>query len=60
VHLQPYYRNLGFDRGQYPASEHYYDRAMSIPLFPALTEAQQDRVVDTLRASIMNPTEVTK
>lgn len=48
VHLQPDYRRLGFDRGQFPASEQYYDRAITIPLFPEMTDAQLSRVVDTL------------
>lgn len=48
VHLQPDYTRLGFARGQFPASEQYYDRAITIPLFPEMTDAQQSRVVDTL------------
>ena len=52
IHLQPFYRDLGFRRGDFPASERYYQRAISIPLFPAMTEAQQQRVVDTLRGAL--------
>jgi UDP-4-amino-4,6-dideoxy-N-acetyl-beta-L-altrosamine transaminase len=52
IHTQPHYTRLGFRRGDFPASEHYYDHALSIPLFPALTEAQQHRVVDTLREAL--------
>lgn len=52
IHLQPYYRRLGFKRGDFPAAEAYYDRAISIPLFPAMTDEQQDRVVSTLRSLI--------
>ena len=48
IHTQPYYQRLGFKRGDFPASERYYARAISLPLFPALTEAQQDFVVATL------------
>jgi len=36
VHLQPYYRQLGFEPGQYPEAETYYQEAISLPLFPAL------------------------
>ena len=50
VHLQPYYQNLGFKAGDFPAAERYYSSAISLPLFPALTNAQQDKVVDTLNA----------
>jgi dTDP-4-amino-4,6-dideoxygalactose transaminase len=39
VHLQPYYQALGFRAGDFPAAEAYYRGAISLPLFPALTEA---------------------
>ncbi len=48
IHTQPHYTRLGFKRGDFPAAEHYYDHAISLPLFPALTAAQQDTVVDVL------------
>ena len=48
VHLQPYYRNLGFREGQFPAAEAYAKSAMSIPLYPGLTEEEQKRVVEIL------------
>lgn len=50
IHTQPFYRRLGFSAGDFPAAERYYARTLSLPLFPALTEAQQERVVDVLRA----------
>ncbi len=52
IHLQPYYRDLGFRPGQFPNAEKYYEGAMSIPLYPNLAEAQQDRVAATLRAAL--------
>jgi UDP-4-amino-4,6-dideoxy-N-acetyl-beta-L-altrosamine transaminase len=52
VHLQPYYRARGFNRGDFPASETYYDRAISIPLYATLTEAQQDTVVAALKQAL--------
>lgn len=52
VHTQPYYRKLGFQRGDFPVAEDYYDHAISLPLFPALTDEQQDEVVAHL-ASIL-------
>ena len=45
VHLQPYYRDLGFAEGDFPAAEDYYSRAISIPLFAQLSEVEQDEVV---------------
>jgi UDP-4-amino-4,6-dideoxy-N-acetyl-beta-L-altrosamine transaminase len=52
IHTQPYYERLGFRRGDFPASELYYSRAISIPLYPALTESQQDRIVDALSGAL--------
>jgi len=50
VHLQPYYRALGFSEGQYPEAEAYGKSAITLPLFPAMTDQQQDQVVDALKA----------
>jgi UDP-4-amino-4,6-dideoxy-N-acetyl-beta-L-altrosamine transaminase len=52
VHLQPFYRARGFKRGDFPVSETYYDRAISIPLYATLTEAQQDTVVAALKQAL--------
>jgi UDP-4-amino-4,6-dideoxy-N-acetyl-beta-L-altrosamine transaminase len=52
IHTQPYYRRLGFRRGDFPAAEAYYDRAVSLPLHPALTDDQQRFVVDELRRTM--------
>jgi UDP-4-amino-4,6-dideoxy-N-acetyl-beta-L-altrosamine transaminase len=52
IHTQPYYARLGFKRGDFPNSERYYARALSLPLFPAMTEAQQDFVVQTLAGAL--------
>lgn len=52
VHLQPYYRNLGFAPGDFPAAEDYYSRAISIPVFGTMTEAQQDEVVAALESAL--------
>lgn len=48
VHLQPYYRRLGFRRGDFPNAEAYYERALTLPLYPRLSESDQDRVVGAL------------
>jgi dTDP-4-amino-4,6-dideoxygalactose transaminase len=45
VHLYPYYReHFGFKRGDFPHAETISDRIVSLPLFPAMTDADQDRV----------------
>jgi UDP-4-amino-4,6-dideoxy-N-acetyl-beta-L-altrosamine transaminase len=48
VHTQPHYRRLGFAPGQFPAAEAYYAQAVSLPMFPTLTEAQQGEVIAAL------------
>jgi UDP-4-amino-4,6-dideoxy-N-acetyl-beta-L-altrosamine transaminase len=50
VHLQPYYRKMGFRPGDFPEAERYYSEAISLPLHPNLTEAEQDAIVEALRA----------
>ena len=38
VHLQPFYRNnFGFKHGDFPISEKFYERELSIPMYPALS-----------------------
>ncbi|GAC1367562.1 MAG: UDP-4-amino-4,6-dideoxy-N-acetyl-beta-L-altrosamine transaminase [Hymenobacter sp.] len=45
VHRMPYYEGLGWRAGDFPRAEAYYARCLSIPLFPTLTDAEQDYVV---------------
>jgi dTDP-4-amino-4,6-dideoxygalactose transaminase len=53
VHLQPTYRRFGFAPGDFPEAERYYARAVSLPMFPAMSEAEQDRVVTALSAALI-------
>lgn len=48
VYRQPYYANLGFNPSDFPEAEQYYAEAISLPLFPGLTEEQQLEVVHRL------------
>jgi UDP-4-amino-4,6-dideoxy-N-acetyl-beta-L-altrosamine transaminase len=48
VHLQPYYRRLGFAEGDFPEAEAYAHNAISLPLYPGLQEIEQERVVSML------------
>ena len=52
VHLQPYYAAMGFRPGDFPQAERYYQEAISLPMFPTLTEAEQDQVVASLRNAL--------
>jgi len=53
VHLQPYYRAMGFGFGDFPVAEDYYTRCISLPLFPDLTGPQQDYVCDVLEHALL-------
>ena len=53
VHLQPYYRRLGFQEGDFPDAEAYATNAISLPLYPGLEERDLQRVADTLETLLM-------
>ncbi|GAB3443562.1 UDP-4-amino-4,6-dideoxy-N-acetyl-beta-L-altrosamine transaminase [Massilia solisilvae] len=52
VHTQPYYQRMGFKPGDFPEAERYYAEAISLPMYPTMTEAQQDEVVAALRKAL--------
>ncbi|MGE5468981.1 MAG: UDP-4-amino-4,6-dideoxy-N-acetyl-beta-L-altrosamine transaminase [Ignavibacteria bacterium] len=52
VHLQLDYARLGFRAGQFPAAEQYYREAITLPLYPAMTDAQQDEVAASLERAL--------
>lgn len=54
VHTQPYYQNLGFQIGDYPIAEAYYEDAISLPMFAAMTDQQQDTVIEVLRTILQD------
>lgn len=53
IPLQPYYRGLGFEPGQFPAAEAYAAQALSIPLYPTLSDEQQNHVVAELKKALL-------
>jgi UDP-4-amino-4,6-dideoxy-N-acetyl-beta-L-altrosamine transaminase len=48
VHTQPYYRALGFRPGDFPVAERYYEEALTLPMYSALTDEGQDKVIQAL------------
>ena len=52
VHLHPAFRDLGFGPGMFPVAERAYSEIISLPLYPGLTEHQQDRVISEVRSSL--------
>jgi UDP-4-amino-4,6-dideoxy-N-acetyl-beta-L-altrosamine transaminase len=49
IYRQPHYRRLGFEPGLCPEAERYYSEAITLPLFPAMTDAEQDQVISAVR-----------
>ena len=54
IHLQPYYKQLGFKKGDFPKSEEYSRKALSLPVYEGLKDAQQKYVVKSLLDIINN------
>ncbi|NSZ86814.1 UDP-4-amino-4,6-dideoxy-N-acetyl-beta-L-altrosamine transaminase [Agrobacterium tumefaciens] len=52
IHLQPYYKRMGFRKGDFPVSESYYAEAMSIPIYPSMSVDEQDGVIGALTEAI--------
>lgn len=52
VHTQPYYQEMGFSSGDFPESEKYYAEAISIPMFPTLSDAEQNFVIEALKGAM--------
>ena len=46
VHLQPYYRQIGYQKGDMPVAERYYEHCLSLPMYPTLTDEEQQYVID--------------
>jgi len=53
VHRMPYYESLGWREGDFPLAENYYAGCLSIPLFPTLTDEEQDYVVACIKEFLM-------
>lgn len=47
-HLMPYYRGLGWKEGDLPLAEAYYTQCISLPMFPTLTQDEQQFVIDKI------------
>jgi UDP-4-amino-4,6-dideoxy-N-acetyl-beta-L-altrosamine transaminase len=47
-HLMPYYRQLGWKEGDMPNAENYYKHCISLPMYPTLTDEEQQYVINTL------------
>jgi UDP-4-amino-4,6-dideoxy-N-acetyl-beta-L-altrosamine transaminase len=50
VHLMPYYQNLGWKPGDFPKAEAYYSQCISLPIYPSMTDAEVDYVIQAIIA----------
>lgn len=48
VHLQPYYKSLGHQKGDYPEVERYYAKALSLPIYPTLSDEEVAFIIQTI------------
>ena len=53
IHFHPFYRKLGFNRGDFPNSERYYKTALSLPIFPNFKEKDQKKVVKIIKSNLL-------
>ena len=51
VHLQPAYRDLGYERGRFPVAEEYAGQILSLPMYPELTAKAIEYVAQTIKAA---------
>lgn len=49
VHLQPYYQEFGYKKGDFPKAEAYYEKCISLPLYPSLTGDDLITITKTVR-----------
>lgn len=52
VHTQPYFRELGFPEEDLPEADAFYRQAISLPLYPSMSEIEKDQVIDALREAL--------
>lgn len=50
AHLMPYYRQFGWKEGDFPHAENYYKHCLSIPMFPTLTDEEQEYVIEKINS----------
>jgi UDP-4-amino-4,6-dideoxy-N-acetyl-beta-L-altrosamine transaminase len=48
AHLMPYYRQFGWKQGDCPVAENYYNHCLSLPMYPSLTDEEQDYVIEKI------------
>lgn len=49
AHTMPYYRSLGYSKGDFPEAEQYYAECLSLPMYPTLTQEEQEFVIEKVK-----------
>ncbi|CAM3759501.1 UDP-4-amino-4, 6-dideoxy-N-acetyl-beta-L-altrosamine transaminase [Pontibacter korlensis] len=49
AHTMPYYRSLGYSKGDFPLAESYYSECLSLPMYPSLTQQEQEFVIGKVK-----------
>jgi len=49
AHLMPYYRQYGWNKGDMPVAEAYYEHCLSLPMYPTLTDEEQQYVIEQVK-----------
>jgi len=53
VHLQPYYKQFGWKKGDFPIVEKYYQHCLALPMFPTLSSEEQDYVIEKVKELLL-------
>ncbi|MCQ2186400.1 MAG: UDP-4-amino-4,6-dideoxy-N-acetyl-beta-L-altrosamine transaminase [Bacteroidales bacterium] len=54
AHTMPYYKALGWKEGDFPVAEEYYEHCLALPMYPSLTDAEQDWVIEKVLDFLRN------
>ena len=52
IHCQPYYKSIGFTKGDFPNAENYSNRAISIPIYPGLEKKYINMIINTINKNL--------
>jgi len=53
VHLQPFYQERGFNKGDFPKAEQYYQKTISLPLYYGLTNSDLKKIVKIIKKNVV-------
>jgi UDP-4-amino-4,6-dideoxy-N-acetyl-beta-L-altrosamine transaminase len=53
VHIHPYYKELGWKKGDFPMAEEYYDQCLSLPIYPTLTQEELNFVLEKIQSFLL-------